>query len=156
MPTIGELQYTFQDNNGKKGTTGLWLPATNFPSEHEGAAISIAAPLAALSNAALVGARLSYPIDIPASNPPEISSNVYRRMVLVFTDGSNYGLLSIPSGNRLYTDLDGDYRSIRITRERLLLLGMLPALESALGDTYLQWGEPFPSTYSVGAITELI
>lgn len=82
------LSFSFRDNNGNNASTSLYLPPAITVGFINDAITLIRDPLAALTNARLVGANANiiYTEDAPAVAPPE--SEVERKLVLIFGTGN--------------------------------------------------------------------
>jgi hypothetical protein len=78
------------------------------------------------------------------------ASNIFERAFFVFRNGDNRGVLSVPSPASLLFDVAGPYRVIRITRDRLGVLGLRANLEAAMARFIVPGGGAFPSTFVVG------
>lgn len=157
MPRNGPtLVLRFYDNNGKRAEMGFPVPALSDVVEVAQYMNLFASAVAPLSNAVIRDAFYTQPTDILPSPPAEPGSNVYTRGYLLFREGANLGLVSLPSPRQVLFDVDGAYRAIRIQRSTLALLGVLAPLEAALAGCALPDGTAFPSTYSVGGTSELV
>lgn len=145
----------FRDNSGKRAEMRCILPASLSTAQLATFVNGWAAVAQPLSDAAIYGAEVRYAFNFPPGPAPSPSSSVYTRLICIFGNGTYRGVLSIPSPRSLSLDLDGDFRAIRASRERLLLLGVLPALETALAGAIIPDGRPFPTLYTVGGIDTL-
>lgn len=149
------LEFTFIDNNGKTARTGMHMRRPDSIAELDSALLAYAGALSALSSAAILSARWQLFVDGLPTPSIQPGANIYERGVLIFRDGTDYGVLSIPAPRGVLFDMDGPYRDIRISRQTLAMLGVLGPLEAAVASCALPDGTAFPSLYSVGGTTEL-
>jgi len=146
---------TFIDRSGNLST----LTATP-PQEAAHAAILVGAQrlcekLDAVSTAEVLKAKVIY-VDTDFSfGPPEPDSDVFERFIALFREDDEWGSISIPSVGALPFDEDGPYRHVRVTREALVLSGMLASLEDLASGTVRQDGTSFPTTFYVGGRTRI-
>lgn len=112
--------------------------------------------LDSISLAEITRVRVIYVDDALNLTPAQPGSDVYTRLICIFSEGSEWGSIAIPSVGALPFDEDGPYRDIRVTREALLLSGMLGVLEDLVSGTVRQDGSEFPSTYYVGGTTRIV
>lgn len=149
------LIITFVDHSGLLST----LTVTP-PQEAAHAAILVGAQrlcekLDAVSTAEVLKAKVTYVDDNLSFAPAQPGSDVYQRFIALFREGDNWGSLSIPSVGSLPFDEDGPYTDIRVTRESLVLSGMLGILEDIASGTVREDGTNFPTTYLVGGRTRI-
>lgn len=154
-----EAEFRFRDNNGKRSTVTLL-----FADEGQGGTFALALDRCAAIAAAAVGLSDAYLERYRATKtyqteglpPASAQSSVYRRAALLFRDdGDTEGVwLTIPSYSpNLPVDADGPYAGRRITRENLVLSGMLGDIQDFVSGQLRPDGSPFPTYFRVGYTT---
>lgn len=144
--------YRFKDNNG-----GVAEVRRRYFSDAPpiNAVLQCAPILQSISSAALFDIQIETEFQYDAEAPDELST-VYKRLYLLFRDNdrTTHGILSIPSPSQsLPIDETGAYRLVRLSREALLLSGMLDTLEGAVSSILLAGTTKFLTHYVVGGTT---
>lgn len=155
MRIIVKVVITFADYSGNLSTIQIYPGDDTLHTDIVAGVIRLCGKLDAVSTAEIVQAKIIYDLDEFAFGPPAINSDVFERCVLLFRDGELWGSFSLPSVGALPFDTDGPYRGVRVTRENLVLSGMLADVESLVTNTLRPDGAPFPQTFYVGGRTRV-
>lgn len=143
--------YHFEDNKGGRASTRFKLPTGLATSGGAGAvAAAIAAALVALCDARLTRYEIIHHSGQLSSPAPAPTSDCFRRVSLLYRDGTGSGSITLPSFVALPFDEDDPYGAGRITRAQLLLWGLLDNVEALVEDTLRPDDTPFPTTFVVG------
>lgn len=143
----------FVDNNAKRAKFGVYLPEGTEIANAVAFAQSLGQAAQALSSASLVGGEYEVLLEFPGANPPAIDSNVYTRLVAVFSSESERYVTTVPSPGALPYDLGGSLRAIRLGYEAAQVSGLLSALQSLMAGNVTPWGSPAPSSFVVAGIS---
>lgn len=156
MPALPRLQLRLTDNNGGVSRPGYYLPEGTPPAAALAFANGLRSVLLPLSNAALQDAALTYELGIEPSGPPDPASNSRARLALFYSTGSISGHIVIPSPRQLAYDLGGPWRAFRLTRDAAIAAGLLPGIEAIVNGTMFSDNSAFPTTFSVGALLQIV
>lgn len=87
---VGEVTYTFQDKNGRKGKTGYNFLSSLTVADAQAAAEDIGVALQAASGAALLAISINYRLADPAVTPAsaQATSNVFHKGSISFEGDS--------------------------------------------------------------------
>ena len=146
---------TFVDYSGRLSTLTLTPPQEASHAAILAGVQRVCERLDAVSTAEVLKARVIYVDDNLSLGPAQSGSDVYERFIALFREGSEWGSISIPSVGTLPFDEDGPYRGIRVTREALVLSGMLGSLEDIASGTVREDGTDVPTTYYLGGRTRI-
>jgi hypothetical protein len=143
------------DNNAGVSRPGYYLPAGTPATDAIAFANATRAVILPLTNAALQDATLTYDLEISPSGPADPQSNTDENLILFYSTGQNIGSVSIPSPRLLAFDLGGPWRAFRLTRSSLSV-GLLADIETLVTGTVFYNNSPFPNTFSVGALDQIV
>ena len=139
------VAYNFRDYNAEIAETGLTVMDVSSVAALDTFVIGQEPRLQALSDSDIVSA-LAY-----AKRPPGVvkplsgPASIYRRLLVLCTDGFRYGSVVIPAAR---SDLDfettGPYAGVKIAEGNNPTAQLLDELMLALGATVLPDGSPFP------------
>lgn len=143
------VEYHFRDNNGGSSQLRLHHPF-DAVAPAEAFALAGAAHLSGVSDAALTEVRLYWRATIPDPGPAAPTSDCRRGGVLFYRNGNDIASITVPSVALVLTDTSGVYQGVRISRERLQLLGMLTKIQALVSGALDPLGRPYGPVFSVG------
>lgn len=143
------------DNNGAVAATTYRLPdGTTF-----GQAVSVATAIAQaaqdVSSASLTHYDITWQYDIASPVPAQETSDVRRAAVLFYRNGSAIASVRVPSPAELLAEVGGEYAGVRITPERLAVLGLLTKVQGLVTGALDPLGRPYGGDFTVGGITRV-
>lgn len=148
------VQYQFVGADGKRSHVRVFPGAgiTDL-SGWQGQALALAAALTGVSDAVLTQFVIEAREDEPISTPAEVTSDVARAGVLLYTNADNIFSLRLPSIRTVLAETDGRYAGRRISRASAGVSGLLEDLDSIPQPTLDPLGrEASGSVFSIGAI----
>lgn len=144
------IETLWRDAAGEIGRVSLHVRDLSTVNDALNAAQDIVSAVDPLCSAVNFQATAYIPLDISQGPAAQEGSNIYDRAFFIFRDGPTRGVISVPAPNDMLFELGGSYRAIRITRERLAMLGLLSPLESAVSLLAIPGWASFPATFVVG------
>lgn len=151
----GRLVLYTQDNNGRRGNIGLWMPSDMAPALVLAYANQLRGPLLGLSQNQLIGAEYTVKVVEWGPGPAEAGANSRRSAVLIYSSAPPYARLVIPSPRPELAETSGPMAGFRITRESATAAGLLDELEQLVTGTVTENGDPWPVDFNIGSIDEI-
>jgi len=144
----------WRDYSGKSSQQTFWLPDGLTIAAYVARANALRNAAKALSNAVITGGDLIFDNLVAGlAGPPAAESDIRTNLILFFKGGAgDVASWRVPSPAALGYDTDGEWRGTRLQRAALDALGLLDDLEAAAALTVQPWGDPFPSTFSIGGL----
>lgn len=145
MSIYPRLTLWLVDRDGNERQTGLSFPSLASIPEAVTIANACEGIIQSLTNAYISRAvwTLNYtPVSETQAGP---ETNVYERLVILFTDGITYASFSFPAPGNLPYDTTGPLRGVRLQAGQDAATDAIDALQAALGETLLPNGTPFPT-----------
>lgn len=146
------LSLYMRDNNDKESAFSV-----NFSDDTNIATVdaflsSIYAPVLAISNAQLLGAKyvMTYKYNNTPSAVPGASS--YDRLILLCRNELRYGSVTIPAPAPFPYLLTGPYRGFKVDTSQLAMVQAIQTFVNRLAETVLPDGSPFPVDEWVAAL----
>lgn len=140
----GKVIYRFRDNNNSIGQVTMYLSDALSLSGAEALIIAVGNALQSISNALLFDAEYRQELFKNSSNATPMGSNIYRRVILLFTDEENSASLVIPSYVGGLFEEAGDYVNIRSPGSNTPLPAIEDIRQALAGQALTPTGEIWP------------
>lgn len=145
MPAIPRLNLWYIDRDGNERQTGISFPSLSSVPEAISIANALADTIAPLTNARLFRAQWVITVPPTVQTQATAQTNIYERLVVLFTDGITYASYSIPAPAALPYDTQGPLRGVRLQEGANAASDAINQLQQALSGTLLPDGSPFPT-----------
>lgn len=153
---LPRLQLRLVDNNGGVSRPGFYLPEGTPPADALSFANALRSAVLPLTLCQLQGGALTYDLGIEPSGPAALDSDCHLNLLLFYSTGQNHGSLAIPSPRQLAYDLADEWQGFRLTRASAITSGLLSDIENLVTGTVFRFGQPFPNTFTVGALDTIV
>lgn len=147
--------YHWRDNNGGKAEVKIYPPEPHSFDAIVSFALTMASALQGASDARLVSFDVVGTFDISSSLPASPDADMRSYALLFYRNGDARASILVPAPRGVLSELSGPYAGIRITRDRLELLGLLPALDTLPASLRDPVGRPVGGNLTVGGIVKL-